>query len=114
MDFKQQVQALAALNSGSLSIHLDIYGSWFINIGVDIKEGEGGCLRSSNGEHGATPELAVANAFTYLTNLPKQEYLVKNSNDLDKRRAYRWNGFMWAEVYEDAIEKAKKEKNNGN
>lgn len=99
LTFKQKAQALDALCEGELSLHLDCHGNWYTGLGhVEIKDGS--CLQSTTGDHASTPQEALENTWKLVTNLPNKQYLVRNAYDKKKRRAFRWNGFMWAEVQE--------------
>jgi hypothetical protein len=72
-------------------------GDWYVNhVGVERREGS---LLSSGCVSGAgTPEEAVEQHWTWLTD-PKY-YLILGAY-LEQRQAVRWNGFMWKEVEEE-------------
>lgn len=72
---------------------------WYVvTPGVEIKDG--GVLKST-GAHGMLPHTAVIETWVQVTtDLKPHQYLVINAADPDRRRAVRWNGFMWADVIE--------------
>jgi hypothetical protein len=70
-------------------------GSWYVAIDADIREK--GCLVGITTAE-PTPFAAVDKTWKLLTELQPDHYIVvKNAG---KRRAVRWNGFMWADVQE--------------
>jgi hypothetical protein len=93
-NYYEKAIALEAL--AEISISIDCNGQWFVTQGVEIKDGY--ILRSACGR-GITPEVAIENHWDELTELPKDQYIVKNGGN-EKRIAVRWNGFMWQPVKE--------------
>jgi hypothetical protein len=93
MDWKQKFTALDALAPASLK--LDVNKNWFVShTGVERKEG--GCLATGGGGHADTVDKAVENYWNWL--VCESYYVVVNA--YGQRRAVRWNGFMWEDVYE--------------
>lgn len=92
MTYEQKMEAMNALN-GSVMISMRKPGDWFCSItGVEIGNGK---LLSSEYGNGTSPESAIENLWTILTELEDNEYLVLNAMVRDLRRHVRWNGFMW-------------------
>ena len=60
----------------------------------------GSNILSGDYGNGSTPEEAIANCWDVLTSDPAK-YIVLHAMIPEKRRAVRWNGFMWSEVRED-------------
>lgn len=93
MTWEQKVQACQAL--GEFSLKMRHPGDWYVNQSrVEVSDGHilsGGCVSGAK-----TPEEAVDKHWDWLTALGSDERIVVNADNLD-RRAYRWNGFMWAE-----------------
>lgn len=73
-------------------------GGWCASVSAEVKSGP--ILSSGNG-HGKSVETAVLALWQGLvTDLKAEDYLVINAMG-PNRRAVRWNGFMWADVFED-------------
>jgi hypothetical protein len=101
LTYEQKFLALQSLLGfpGDASLHMRGMGNWYVSLPrVDIKDG--GCL-SSVGSTGKTPAEAIEKTWLALTeNLPKDQYIVLDASDPKKRRAVRWNGFMWESIDE--------------
>ncbi len=98
LNWTQKFKAIVAVSryrEASLRMRDDC--SWYVSsMGVDRKEGgmlSGGC------QSGISPEDAVEQWWSWATD-PKY-YLITRGTD-DKRRAVRWNGFMWEDVNEQS------------
>lgn len=92
MTWEQKVQAMQAL--GRVEFFMREPGDWSVSIfGVSRQEGS---MISSCGTTG-TIEEAVDRRWLWATN---QEFCLVINAMPDKRRAVRWNGFMWADVEE--------------
>lgn len=92
-------QEKAAILNGLATISLLIRkpGDWYVKQRVEVKHGP--MLTSSSGA-GTTPEEAVeAHWFKLTKGLRLEEYLVVDASN-DRRRAVRWNGYMWKDVAE--------------
>jgi hypothetical protein len=76
---------------------MNINNLFFVSQNVEIKRKTTLC---SEYGIGCTPEIAIDQHWAKLTELEANEYLVINAMSLEKRRAYRWNGFMWKEISE--------------
>lgn len=72
---------------------------WYVvTPGVEIKAG--GVLKNVGGR-GQNPYEAIESTWSNAAeDLPADRYLVINAADPARRRAVRWNGFMWADVIE--------------
>lgn len=70
-------------------------GTWYVSLNADIRDG--GCLVGITTAQ-PTPEAAIEKTWAMLTNIGPEQYVVAKPNG--KRRAVRWNGFMWADVDE--------------
>jgi hypothetical protein len=93
---KQRFMALNAL--APCAIKIDANCDWYIShVAVEIQDGA--VLRSVVGR-GDTPEKAIEDHWKQATELAPHQYLVIDAFGVRKRRAFRWNGFMWAEVQE--------------
>lgn len=97
MDYQQKAAALEAL--GNISIRFRSPGDWYVQQHVEIKDGSVLVGAYGNGE---TPIAAIEDHWNELTDLKNGQYLVVDA--LRKRRAVRWNGFMWADVTEPLVE----------
>lgn len=102
MDWQQKAAALDAL--AELTIKFRKPNDWYVSQRVDVKDNA--ILRGEYG-NGTTPQEAVEDHWLHLvTNLEKSPlYLVAFAGD-DRRRAVRWNGFMWQDVPEPKREAA--------
>ena len=104
MDFQQKAQALNALSL--LSIRLREGGDWYVNTGIEIKDKS---MLSGVTSSSSSPEGAVNQYWDKITEqLAPRKYLVVNAYRAN-RRAVRWNGFMWADVFEDLPKEPKAE-----
>src|ERR1700761_3519605 len=96
MDWQQKAFAIQSLaNWQNFSIKMRGIDNWYVASSLDRKEGS--CL-SRGLTNGKTPEEAVNQYWDWATD-PKF-YLVINCYT-DKRRAVKWNGFMWQDISED-------------
>lgn len=96
MDWQQKAAALNAL----AEIHLCIRGpdDWFVSQRVEIREEH--VLVGAYG-NGTTPEEAIEDHWRKLVTEIGPHYLVARPYE-GKRRAVRWNGFMWEDYPEPA------------
>lgn len=69
-------------------------GQWFVMARINIG-GDG--LLTGGTEHRDTPQEAVAAYMDWLTNVPRDKYLVVNDGR-ENRRHYRWNGAAFTEI----------------
>lgn len=99
MDWQYKAAALEAL--AEISIKFRKPGDWYVSQdNVEIKDSR--CLVGTFG-NGATPQAAIEDHWKQLVYDIGAKYLVINPA-LTKRRAVRWNGFMWMDVPEqDAL-----------
>lgn len=101
MDWQQKAEALACLAELAVCFREKQWRiggpePWYIQQSIDIRDG--GCLHGAYG-NGYTPQEAIENHWRRLVDeLPPDKYLVVRNGD--KRRAVRWNGFMWQDVPE--------------
>jgi hypothetical protein len=98
MDWQQKAAALSALVEIQLICRKA--GDWYVRQEVEIKDGA--ILRGSYG-NGTTPQEAVEDHWRQLVDemTPTPMYLVVSAGGGQrKRRAVRWNGFMWMDVSE--------------
>lgn len=96
MNWQEKAAALDALSEITLKIRKP--EDWYVCQRVEVKDGI--IMRGEYG-NGATPEEAIDDHWDRLTFdiAGTEKYLVAYSQDA-KRRAVRWNGFMWADVVE--------------
>lgn len=104
LDTHQKMAALHALNPDvSIRYSSNPPGGrepfWYLlTPGVEIKDRS---VLKSVGGRGANPYEAIEATWSNAAeDLPSAQYLVINAADPDRRRAVRWNGFMWADVIE--------------
>src|SRR3990167_8513124 len=97
MTWEQKLAAFQALTEHSLRMRAP--GDWYVEGSVEVKEG---CILAGTYGNGRTPEAAVEDHWRQLVEeLPREKYLVIRAYR-DTRRAVRWNGYMWADVREQA------------
>lgn len=73
--------------------------AWYVLQHVEIKDGP---MLSGDYGNGWTPEAAIEDHWRRLVDeLPPGKYLVLHAGDPEKRRAVRWNGFMWETITEE-------------
>ncbi len=94
MTWEQKLQAAQAL--GECSLKMRVPGNWYVSCSR-IERKEGGCLSSGGGCAGATPESAVDEFWSWLTD---SKYSIIVGAYTDTRRAVTWNGFMWQDVHQ--------------
>ena len=96
MDWQQKAAALDALKA--IEIRIRKPGDWYVHHGVEIKDN--GLLCGDYG-NGKTPEDAILDHWERLVTAIEQtpKYLVVNAMT-ERRRAVRWNGYMWQDVPE--------------
>lgn len=75
-------------------------GNWCCHWGVESRERGKPILTSVCG-WGDSPDAAIEYLWKDATDIPANRYLVINAMSSEKRRAVRWNGYMWADVQED-------------
>lgn len=98
MDWEQQARALAAL--AGLRVGLNRRGEWYAVLD-DIEIGDGHILASAVSHGGGSLSSAIMRLWAVVVDeLKPNEMLVKHATDKERRRAFRWNGFMWADVVE--------------
>jgi len=92
MDWQQKFVALKAIDS-DVALLARGYGNWYLRFSPEI--GEPSILRSPT-QAGKDPEEAVDQAWKEYSTAKR---VVINAYSA-KRRAVKWNGFMWEEVVE--------------
>ena len=100
MNWEQMFQAMQALLvfKGDAALHMREPGNWYMSLpSVEIKHKS---TLEGVGHSGPTPEAAVRNTWTAVTNLEPDTYLVINAYRVN-RRAVKWNGFMWEDITEE-------------
>lgn len=96
MNFQQKAAALKALSE--ISVRIRGENNWYVNQNVEVKAG--GMLEGRYG-NGETPESAIEDHWRALVeDLKPEEYLVIHAYG-GKRRAVKWNGFMWEDTLEE-------------
>ena len=99
MTWEEKLAACAAIGH-EIGLRMRKPGDWYVeHRGVEVKEGPMLASRYGNGE---TPQLAVEDHWQQLTVLAPREYVVLDAGSGERRRAVRWNGFMWMDVKEAA------------
>lgn len=107
MDWQQKAEALSGLTDLAICFRekrdrIGGHEPWYVLQKIDIKDGS--CLHGAYG-NGATPQEAIEDHWKRLVDeLPPDKYLI--ARWADKRRAVRWNGFMWQDVPEPERETA--------
>lgn len=96
MTWEEKLSACQALAECSLRMRKP--GDWYVSHLVEVVNGP--MLQSRYG-NGGTPQDAVEDHWTQLTELKAHECLVVNSMT-DQRREVRWNGYMWMNWTEPA------------
>lgn len=94
MHWEQKLQALNAL--AECNVKMRKPGDWYVCHSAELKTCGAGVLRGEYG-NGASPEEAVNNHWSKLTELPDSDYIVIGAFT-QNRKAFIWNGFMWQEV----------------
>ena len=108
MDWQQKAEALASLTELAICFREKqwrIGGDepWYVQQKIDIRDGC--CLHGAYG-NGYTPQEAIEDHWKRLVDdLSSDQYLVIEAA-ADKRRAVRWNGFMWQDMPEPKREAA--------
>lgn len=97
MDWQHKAAALDAL--AEFEIKFRKMGDWYVSQNVEIKDSA--ILRSACG-NGSTPDEAIEDHWRQLVDdiAATPLYLVTRASSDTKRRAVRWNGFMWMDVHE--------------
>lgn len=101
LNFDQKSEALASLAPLEIRYReeenrIGHSAPWYVNHDVEVKNGS--MLTGTYG-NGSSPAEAIEDHWHVLTDLKAGEYLVINAYG-DRRRAVRWNGYMWADVDE--------------
>lgn len=97
MGWEKKIEALKCL--GEVDLYMHEPGRWAIRVKkMEIKQGK--MIGSIHGM-GASPQHAVNNLWDQLMNLPSNQYIVIDALG-DNRKAFKWAGFMWKEIEEDA------------
>jgi hypothetical protein len=101
MDWETRLAALNALQECSLKMRKP--GDWYVLQSIEIKDKS--VLKSVCG-NGEDPETAICDHWQQATELASHEYIIARTyweGEVAKRRAVRWNGFMWDHVEEKAV-----------
>jgi hypothetical protein len=96
MTWEEMFMAIKALDSQA-SLMMRNPGDWYVSASIEVKDGL--VLVSAYG-NGETPELAVRDQWSKLTDDIPGQYVVINAAG-PRRRAYDWVGYMWREVDEN-------------
>ncbi len=96
MDWQEKAAALNALSE--ISILIRGPNDWYVNHqSIEVKDGGMLCGEYGNGD---SPYMALENHWDILTAIEHPKYLVLHASDTKRRRAVRWNGYMWTDVLE--------------
>ena len=96
MTWEQKLAACQAFADASFVMRKP--GDWYVNWRAEIKDGA--VLVGSYG-NGARPEEAMHDHWRVVTGIGPGQYWVANAYEtFGKRRAARWNGFMWEAIDE--------------
>lgn len=95
MTSEEKFLALKALDPGAF-ICVRQQGDWYCHVNAEISSKS---LLTSPRSSGRTPLEAVDDMWSRYMNLKPDEHIVINAYT-DKRRAVKWNGFMWSDVNE--------------
>lgn len=93
LTWEQKLEALQALIEypDNVKVGMRKAGDWYCSVrGVEVKREN--ILEGRSG-NGTTPQEAVENCFLALTTIHEEEVLVRDATT-DKRKHFRWNGFM--------------------
>lgn len=93
MNYEQKFLAMNAIARAEVCIRGP--HNWYVHQRVELKNGP--MLETISGS-GITPESAIDDHWSQLTDIADSQYLVTYASG--GRRAIRWNGFMWADVPE--------------
>jgi hypothetical protein len=94
MNWEFQAAALNAL--AEIEIKMRKPGDWYVSQRLDIKQKHTMVSVCGNG---LDPEYAIIDHWKQaVDDLPPDQYLVARIGD--RRKAVRWNGFMWEDVIE--------------
>ena len=93
----EKFQAMTALVVDQPYVSAGLSGQFDCSLrGIEIKDGS---ILGGVGGTGKSFDEAVEACWEELTDLKPGAYIVRNASG-DKRRAFKWNGFMWDDVYE--------------
>lgn len=91
LDWNQKAQAINVL--GKLHLEPESDG-WFVDSELSVTNGH---TIGRPFHRAATAEEAVLGLWRKLTDLDSSSYVVTDAADSDRRRHWRWVGFMWKE-----------------
>lgn len=94
MTTDEKFAAINALADANLCMRKP--GDWYVSQSVEIKDG--GMLIGEYG-NGSTPEDAIEDHWKILTGISHPKHLIANAGT-ERRKAARWNGFMWDHIQE--------------
>lgn len=97
MTYEHKFAAIRALRhfSNAAVLWMSRPGCWHVsNIGAEIKDGS---MLKGVGGSGSTPEAAIEDCWKEITD---ERVLLIIDAFGDRRRAVRWNGYMWQDVPE--------------
>lgn len=103
MDWQEKAAALAGLTELAVCFREKQWRiggpePWYVQQRIYIKDD---CVLRGVYGNGDTPQEAIEDHWKHLvTELPANQYLVICASDSERRRAVRWNGFMWQDVPE--------------
>jgi len=95
LSFQQIMLILKELDS-DISLNMRDDGNWYVNSRLEIKDHSVLVSISSNGE---TPQQAIQDFWSNITNIPKDQYIVVSAYG-NGRKAVRWSGHIWQKVIE--------------
>lgn len=110
MDYQHKAEALAGLCDLFIKYRerqwrIGSAEPWYVQQDINVKEAGASTLVGTYG-NGLTPEAAINDHWRALVeDLGHNEYLIVASGT-DRRRAVKWNGFMWADYPEPETAKA--------
>ena len=92
MDYEQKLDALqGCVGKGNVIVDMDEPGNWGVSMKGAILYGSGKILSCSQPD----PQEAVEAAWQ---SVAQGTIVVNNDHKRNKKRAYQWNGYRWAEV----------------
>lgn len=98
MTWEEKLDAMIALAPGT-TIQRRPGANWYVAMrGCEITKDDSGILDGRYG-NGATPQLAVEDAWKTYTELKPEEYIIRGAMSNNPRH-FRWNGYMWEELHE--------------
>lgn len=98
MTWEQKLQALNALTPTCVKMRAP--GNWYVSAYARELQAHDSCILRGEYGNGHSPEEAVENDWKLIAHCSPKDVVLVHATDPKKRRAFRWNGFMWQDVAE--------------